>query len=140
MIFQLQPNHVRAFGTPEEVQALYEELVYDLGEKRGRVQRLCLYNPILGTFPLGLWREAETALRSGKSLLPIGVTAVDGRFERGDAVIVRGPSGAEIARGLVAYDSDEARRLVGRRSSEIETVLGYPGRAAMIHRDDLVVV
>ncbi len=83
---------------------------------------------------------AETALRSGKSLLPIGVTAVDGRFERGDAVIVRGPSGAEIARGLVAYDSDEARRLVGRRSSEIETVLGYPGRAAMIHRDDLVVV
>ena len=68
------------------------------------------------------------------------VTAVDGRFERGDAVIVRSPSGAEIARGLVAYDSDEARRLVGRRSSEIETVLGYPGRAAMIHRDDLVVV
>jgi superfamily II DNA or RNA helicase len=64
MIFQLQPNHVRAFGTPEEVQALYEELVYDLGEKRGKVQRLCLYNPILGTFPLGLWREAETALRS----------------------------------------------------------------------------
>ena len=46
MIFQLQPNHVRAFGTPEEVQALYEELVYDLGEKRGQVQRLCLYNPI----------------------------------------------------------------------------------------------
>lgn len=83
---------------------------------------------------------AETALRSGKSLLPIGVTAIDGRFERGDAVIVRGPTGAEIARGLVAYDSDEARRLIGRRSGEIETVLGYPGRAAMIHRDDLVVV
>ena len=64
MIFELQPNHVRAFGTPEEVQALYEELVYDLGEKRGRVQRLCLYNPILGTFPLGLWPEAEAVLRS----------------------------------------------------------------------------
>ncbi len=53
---------------------------------------------------------------------------------------MRGPSGAEIARGLVAYDTDEARRLIGRRSSEIEVVLGYPGRAAMIHRDDLVVL
>lgn len=83
---------------------------------------------------------AEAALRGGKSLLPIGVTAVNGNFERGDAVIVRGPSGGEIARGLVAYDTDEARRLIGRRSGEIEAILGYAGRAAMIHRDDLVVV
>ncbi len=83
---------------------------------------------------------AEAALRGGKSLLPIGVTAVAGHFQRGDAVIVRGPGGNEIARGLVAYEADEARRLIGRRSSEIEVVLGYPGRAAMIHRDDLVVV
>lgn len=83
---------------------------------------------------------AEAALRSGKSLLPIGVTAATGAFERGDAVVVRSAAGTEIARGLVAYEGDEARRLVGRRSSEIETVLGYPGRAAMIHRDDLVVL
>ncbi len=83
---------------------------------------------------------AEDALRGGKSLLPIGVTAVTGNFERGDAVIVRGASGAEIARGLVAYEADEARRLIGRRSGEFEAVLGYPGRAAMIHRDDLVVL
>jgi len=83
---------------------------------------------------------AQAALHSGKSLLPIGVTAVTGNFERGDAVIVRGASGAEIARGLVAYEADEARRLIGRRSGEIEAVLGYAGRAAMIHRDDLVVL
>ncbi|MFT3810778.1 MAG: glutamate 5-kinase [Micropepsaceae bacterium] len=83
---------------------------------------------------------AEAALRGGKSLLPIGVTAVTGDFERGDAVIVRNATGAEIARGLVAYEADEARRLIGRRSGEIEAVLGYAGRAAMIHRDDLVVL
>ena len=83
---------------------------------------------------------AEVALRSGKSLLPIGVTEASGAFERGDAVVVRGATGIEIARGLVAYEGDEARRLIGRRSGEIEAVLGYPGRAAMIHRDDLVVV
>ena len=63
-----------------------------------------------------------------------------GDFERGDAVIVRSATGTEIARGLVAYEADEARRLIGRRSGEIEAVLGYAGRAAMIHRDDLVVL
>ena len=66
--------------------------------------------------------------------------SVDGAFERGDAVVVRSLGGLEIARGLIAYEADEARRIMGRRSSEIETVLGYAGRAAMIHRDDLVVV
>lgn len=83
---------------------------------------------------------AELALRTGKSLLPAGVTAIDGVFERGDAVVVRSPAGLEVARGLVAYEADEARRIIGRRSSEIEAILGYAGRAAMIHRDDLVVI
>ncbi len=83
---------------------------------------------------------AETALRAGKSLLPAGVTRVEGRFDRGDAVSVRGPAGAEIARGLVAYADHDARRILGRRSAEIEAILGYAGRAAMIHRDDLVVL
>ncbi|BCW87510.1 Glutamate 5-kinase [Alphaproteobacteria bacterium SO-S41] len=83
---------------------------------------------------------AARALQGGKSLLPAGITAVDGAFERGDAVIVRDGEGTEIARGLAAYGSDDATRLIGRRSADIETVLGYPGRAAMIHRDDLVVL
>ncbi len=83
---------------------------------------------------------AARALAGGKSLLPAGIVAVEGVFERGEAVIVRDPQGAEIARGLIAYGSEEATRLIGRRSADIETVLGYPGRAAMIHRDDLVVL
>jgi glutamate 5-kinase len=81
---------------------------------------------------------ALTALASGKSLLPAGVTTVDGNFERGDPVSVRGPDGQEVARGLVAYSSADAARIKGHKSREIETILGYRGRDEMIHRDDLV--
>lgn len=82
---------------------------------------------------------AETALRSGKSLLPAGVRAVKGEFRRGDPVAVCDASGREIARGLSGYDSDEAQRIAGRKSAEIEAILGYSGRAAMIHRDDMAI-
>jgi glutamate 5-kinase len=81
---------------------------------------------------------AVAALGQGKSLLPAGVKAVEGEFDRGDAVRVTAPDGRELGRGLVAYDSADARRIAGRRSSEIEAVLGYRGRDEMIHRDDLV--
>ncbi|HVV95414.1 MAG TPA: glutamate 5-kinase [Hyphomicrobiales bacterium] len=81
---------------------------------------------------------AVRALLRGSSLLPAGVTAVEGRFARGDAVIVRGPEGQELGRGLVAYDHAEAEKIAGRRSDRIAAVLGYPGRGEMVHRDDLV--
>jgi glutamate 5-kinase len=81
---------------------------------------------------------AVTALGAGKSLLPAGVRGVVGLFSRGDTVAIVGPNGREIARGLAGYDADEARQITGRKSAEIEAVLGYAGRAAMIHRDDMV--
>lgn len=81
---------------------------------------------------------AQVALKAGKSLLPAGVRQVVGQFSRGDTVSVIGAQGREIARGLAGYDAEEARRITGRKSSEIEDILGYAGRAAMIHRDDLV--
>ncbi len=80
---------------------------------------------------------AVKALRAGKSLLPAGVRRVEGRFQRGDAILIQGEAGEEIGRGLVAYDAHDAERIAGRNSSEIETILGYAGRAAMIHRDDM---
>ena len=83
---------------------------------------------------------ATDALRDGKSLLPAGVTQVKGRFDRGDAVVVLDPQGVEIARGLAAYSSTDAERIRGRRSSELEALLGFRGRDEMIHRDDLVLV
>ncbi len=81
---------------------------------------------------------ALAALGRGRSLLPAGVTAVDGRFERGDAVLVKGPDGQEIGRGLVAYSYSDARTIAGHKSGEIEGLLGYRGREELIHRDDLV--
>jgi glutamate 5-kinase len=80
---------------------------------------------------------AVAALRRGNSLLPVGVVRIDGQFARGDAVIVRGPDGAEIGRGLVAYDAGDADKVKGRPTSDILLVLGIEGRAEMIHRDDL---
>jgi glutamate 5-kinase len=83
---------------------------------------------------------AARALRSGASLLPVGVTAVAGEFARGDAITVRGPDGLVLGRGLAAYDAADAARILRRSSREIEPILGYPGRAEMIHRDDLVLL
>ena len=82
---------------------------------------------------------AQRALRSGKSLLPAGVTAVEGNFQRGDAVLVCDVAGREVARGLVAYSAADACRIIGHKSREIEAILGYRGREELIHRDDLVV-
>ncbi|GHE00464.1 glutamate 5-kinase [Defluviimonas sp. 20V17] len=82
---------------------------------------------------------AALALAHGKSLLPAGVTAVNGSFGRGEPVTVHAPDGATIAKGLSRYTADEARQLLGHHSGEIETLLGYAGRAALIHRDDMVV-
>ncbi|MDP7163693.1 MAG: glutamate 5-kinase, partial [Alphaproteobacteria bacterium] len=80
---------------------------------------------------------AARALKSGKSLLPAGVVAVEGSFERGDAVLVKDPEGFELGRGLSAYSAEHARLIMGHKSREIENLLGYRGRDEMIHRDDL---
>ena len=81
---------------------------------------------------------AERALFSGKSLLPAGVTRVEGAFERGDAVVIRAADGRELGRGLVGYARDDAARIIGKRSGEIAGILGYAGRTALVHRDDMV--
>ena len=81
---------------------------------------------------------AVRALGSGRSLLPAGVVSVEGSFDRGDAVLVRDRQGRTLARGLVGYAAEDARRIAGRRSAEIEAILGFRGRDEIIHRDDLV--
>jgi glutamate 5-kinase len=80
------------------------------------------------------------ALRSGKSLLPAGVVAVSGRFARGDTVSVLDREGVEVARGMIAYNDRDASRIVGKRSADIEALLGFRGRDEIIHRDDLVMM
>ena len=90
------------------------------------------------TGTLHIDKGAERALHMGKSLLPAGVRSLSGDFARGDTVAIIDETGREIARGLVAYDAEEATRIAGCKTAEIETILGYSGRAAMVHRDDLV--
>jgi glutamate 5-kinase len=81
---------------------------------------------------------AVAALAGGNSLLPVGVVDVVGQFRRGDPVTLINMDGKELGRGLVAYESDEALKIAGCRSAEIAARLGYPGRSAMVHRNDLV--
>ena len=87
-----------------------------------------------------IWVDAGAAkaLRAGNSLLPAGVTQVEGTFERGDVVVIHGPDG-RIGQGLARYASPEARTIKGAQSRDIEALLGYPGRAALIHRDDMAI-
>ena len=83
---------------------------------------------------------AVRALLSGKSLLPAGVTRAVGRFDRGDTVSIIGPGGVEVARGICAYSDADAARIIGRKSAEIEQLLGFRGRDEIVHRDDLVLL
>ena len=92
----------------------------------------------LGTFTVDA--GAARALAAGKSLLPAGVRAVRGSFDRGDPVVVEGPDGTALARGLSAYASDDAQQIAGFRSEKIEEILGWRGRDEIIHRDDLVLL
>jgi len=89
---------------------------------------------------IGVDAGAATALRSGKSLLPAGVVAVDGQFDRGDLVAVEDQSGRIIGHGLSSYSAADATKIKGHKSREIETMLGYRGRDEMIHADNLVVI
>jgi glutamate 5-kinase len=83
---------------------------------------------------------ARAALQSGRSLLPAGVKSISGQFGRGEAVIIRDAQGTDIGRGLIAYSAEEAASIAGRNSVEIAAVLGYSGRAALIHRDDMALL
>jgi glutamate 5-kinase len=77
---------------------------------------------------------------AGSSLLPVGVTRVEGEFERGDLVVCFGPGGEELARGLVNYSAAESRRIIGHASNRIESILGYVDEPELIHRDNLVLL
>ena len=83
---------------------------------------------------------ALRALEGGKSLLPAGVARLSGRFDRGDTVSVLAGDGREVARGIAAYSDADAAKIIGRRTAEIEGILGFRGRDELIHRDDLVLL
>jgi glutamate 5-kinase len=124
-------NPLRAIGGPARTTLFVPRVSPAQAKKRWIAGGLSA----LGTVVIDA--GAERALRSGKSLLPAGVMSVSGQFDRGDAVVVKSQDGRELARGLIAYNAEDARRLIGRRTVEIESILGYRGRDEMIHRDDM---
>ncbi len=109
-------------------------------EKPAAVRKQWIAGTLKAAGELVIDAGAAAALGRGKSLLPAGVVAVSGRFDRGDAVRVVDADGHELARGLSAYSSEEARRILGRKSSELPGLLGYRGRDELVHRDDLVLM
>lgn len=99
---------------------------------------------LAGPRPVGCIEVDEGAkdalLERGRSLLPAGIVGVTGSFQRGDTVIIQAQDGAELARGLVQYSSDDLRRIAGHQSDGIEAVLGYTYGAAAVHRNDLIIL
>ena len=118
-------------------EAIGTLLIAQTGKTQARKQWMADHLQLRGavTVDAGAVQKLQT---EGKSLLPIGMTAVEGDFSRGDVIAVRDPSGAEIARGLANYASAEARLLCRKPSSEFERLLGYTAEAEMVHRDNLV--
>ncbi len=129
--------------TPHPLRALAEggRCTWFLPAPEGRSARK---RWLMGSLqPLGAYTidaGAARALAAGRSLLPAGVIAVEGRFERGDPVLVRDAVGKVLARGLSAYASEDAARIIGHRSAAIAEILGWRGRDELIHRDDLALV
>ena len=120
-------------------EAIGTELVAETQTLAARKQWLADHVQLAGRLTLDAGAVRALA-REGKSLLPIGVVAVDGSFQRGEVVGCFAPDGREIARGLVNYDAAEASRIMRKPSSEIEAALGYVDEPELIHRDNLVLL
>ncbi len=120
-------------------EAIGTHLVAPTASLAARKQWLADHVQLAGRLRLDAGAVRALAME-GKSLLPIGVTAVEGSFERGEVVGCHAPDGREIARGLVNYGAQDAARIVRRPSAEIESVLGYVEEAELIHRDNLVLL
>lgn len=118
-------------------EALGTLLVAQTQKKQARKQWMADHLQLRGAVSVDDGAASKVRLE-GKSLLPIGMTAVEGEFSRGDVIAVRDPSGLEIARGLANYGSADARRLCRKPSADFEFILGYLAEPEMVHRDNLV--
>jgi len=135
---------VIAKGTePHPLKALTEGARHTLFhpvQSRAQARKRWIMGTLTVAGTLQVDAGAARALLTGKSLLPIGVTRVTGEFGRGDAIAITGPDRNEIARGLAGLDSDEARLVMGKRSDAVIELLGAGNRAALVHRDNLVLI
>ena len=118
-------------------EAIGTLLVAQTAKNQARKQWMADHLQMRGSVTVDTGAAAKVA-GEGKSLLPIGMTAVQGEFSRGDVIAIKSPDGAEIARGLANYSSTEARLICRKASAEFEKLLGYTGESEMVHRTNLV--
>jgi glutamate 5-kinase len=111
-----------------------------VGEKSGNARKAWLGGRLTAKGRIAIDEGAVTALGSGRSLLAAGAVVVEGRFARGDVIDIAGPDGHVVARGLAEYDATDAAAIVGKRRDAIEAILGYAPRAALVHRDHMVLL
>jgi glutamate 5-kinase len=131
-----EPDALIRLSTGQRIGTL---LVPRTQKKQARKQWMADHLQLRGAVQVDAGAAAKVR-DEGKSLLPIGMTAVDGEFARGDVIAIRGPGGTEIARGLTNYSSAEARLICRKSSTEFEAVLGYSAEPEMVHRDNLVLM
>lgn len=133
-----------AKGTePHPLRALREggrHTLFHPARSRAQARKRWIMGTLVPAGALQIDEGAAQALLTGKSLLPVGVIGVSGRFERGDAIVIRDPGGIEIARGLAGLNSEDACLVMGKHSDEVVDLLGSNSRAALVHRDNLVLV
>lgn len=114
--------------------------LFKAAPKSGSARKTWIAGQLSVTGALHLDAGAVGALKKGKSLLPAGIISVSGTFSRGDVVLLKGPDGTTLGRGLSGYDHDEADRIKGAKSDDVQALLGYEGRAALVHRDDMALL
>jgi glutamate 5-kinase len=131
-----EPSVLQRLAQGEAIGTL---LVAQTGKTQARKQWMADHLQLRGAVVVDAG-AARKLREDGKSLLPIGMTAVEGEFSRGEVIAVRDDQGVELARGLANYASAEARLLCRKPSSEIEALLGYMGEPEMVHRDNLVLM
>ncbi len=111
-----------------------------VGGKAGTARKAWLAGRLTAKGRIAVDAGAADALAGGRSLLAAGATGVEGRFSRGDVIDIAGPDGHVLARGLAEYDAADAAAIVGKRSDALEAILGYAPRAALVHRDHMVLL
>ena len=114
--------------------------LFEASSSRAQARKRWIMGTLAVAGTLQIDAGAASALRQGRSLLPVGVTRITGEFERGDAVAIVNPDGIEIARGLASLDSEDARLVMGKKSEMVQDLLGVGTRAELVHRDNLVLV
>ena len=118
-----------------------EQLIKTIRERKNSTldaRKKWIVSSLISSGKIQVDKGAEKALKNGKSLLAIGIIKIDGSFSKGDNILILNENNDELARGLSSFSSKELIKIIGKRSKEIEKILGYPSKSEVVHIDDMV--